>query len=294
MRPIRRVERVESAMKKLRPAWAVLVLLFAASRAQAQFPGDVPDTFRLRLGGMYAWFDTEVTFQENITEGGPIGAGVSLEDVLGMPASKAGFAARGYWNFAGRWFVDFGYTGFSRSREESIARDFGFGDVTYTVGASVSASMKSHLPYLDFRYGIVKNDAIQFGVTLGAAYPGLEANASASAGVVGPGGPIIGQTVTRTAKFSTPVPLLGLQFDSRLGDAFSAGVIFNGIFAPIDPYRGSIFDAEAHLDWFATRNFGVGAAFSYTRFDVKREEANTYVEFKYSYYGPRLYALVTF
>jgi hypothetical protein len=285
----------ELAIRKLRPVGAALILLFATSAvAQAQFPGDVPDTFRLRLGGMYAWFNTEVTFQENITEGGPIGAGVSLEDVLGLPGSRAGFAAKGYWNFAGRFFVDFGYTGFSRSREESIARDFNFGDVTYTVGASVEASMKSHLPYLDFRYGIVKNDAVQFGVSLGAAYPNLEANASASAGVVGPGGPIIGQTVTRTAKVSMPVPLLGLQFESRLGDGLSAGVIFNGIFAPVSPYTGSILDAEAHIDWFATRNFGVGAAFSYTRFDVKREEANTYVEFKYSYYGPRLYALVTF
>ena len=283
-------------IQKVRPFIAAAVLLLAAAvgSAQNQFPGDVPDTFRLRLGGMYAWFNTEVTFQENLTPGGPIGAGVSMEDLLGVPGSRAGFTARGYWNVVGRFYVDFGYTGFKRSRTESIGRDFTFGDATYTLGASVSADMKSQLPYFDFRYGIVKNDAMQFGITLGAAYPILEANASASAGIVGPGGPIVGQTVTKTAKISTAVPLLGLAFDTKLGDKFSAGLVFNGIFAPVHPYVGSIFDAEAHVDWYATRNLGFGAGFNYTKFNIKKEETNTFVDFSYDYYGPRLYVIVSF
>lgn len=271
-----------------------LLLVAAAASAQDTFPGDTPDHFRLRVGGMYAWFNTTVTFQENITPGGPIGGGISMEDLLGTPSSKAGFTLRGYWNVAGRFFVDFGHTGFSRSRTESIGRDFTFGDSTYTVGSSVSTTMKSSLPYVDFRYGIVKNDTVQFGISLGAAYAFLKAEASASAGVIGPGGPIVGQSVTKTAKESVPVPLLGLQFDTKLGDGVSAGLIVNGIFAPVHPYVGSVFDTEAHLDWFITRNFGVSAAFDYTRFDLKREDTNTFVEFKYNYYGPRLYLMLSF
>jgi hypothetical protein len=269
--------------------------IFCSAPAHAQFPGDVPDTFRLKLGGQYAWFNTEVTFQENLTPGGPIGSGISMEDVLGQKPSTAGFIARGDWNFLGRFFLDFGYTGFSRSSTFGITQDFTFGDVTYTAGASTMTTVKSQLPYLDFRYGFIKTDTMQLGVTLGAAYPILQAQATASAGVLGPGGtPIVGQTVTREAKISTPVPLLGFQFDAALGNGFSTGIIFNGIFAPVHPYVGSIFDAEAHADWYATRNFGVGAAFDYTRFNIKREETNTYVAFTYRYYGPRLYVILTF
>jgi len=122
----------------------------------------------------------------------------------------------------------------------------------------------------------------------------LKAELQASTGVIGPGGPIVGQTVTETAKEELPVPLLGLKFDQQIGDGLSAGILFNGIFAPVSPYTGSVFDAEAHVDWFMTKNFGLSAAFDYQRFSLKRENTNTFVKFQYSYYGPRLYLTLTF
>ena len=183
----------ESAIKRLLFLMTVSGLLLAAAPAQAQFPGDVPDTFRLQLGAMYAWFNTNVTFQENITQGGTLGGGVSLEDVLRVPSPKAGFSGWGSWNFAGRSFIDFGYVAFSRSRMATISRDIIFGDTTYTAGASVSATMKSSLPYLDYRYGFVKNDKMQFGLSLGVSYPILKADLAAAGGVIGPGGPSSGK-----------------------------------------------------------------------------------------------------
>lgn len=285
---------VESAMRRLRPWLAASVLLLVTSAAQAQFPGDVPDTFRLYLGGMYAWFNTNVTFQEGLTPGGPIGPGVDMEDGNLLPGSTAGFAARGYWNFLGPVSLDFGYTGFRRSRTEGFLVDVPFGGVTYTAGASVEASTKSDMPYVDFRFNFIKNPHTQLGVSVGAAYVMLNAQLEASAGVVGPNGPIIGQTVTRTAEEKLPVPLLGLKFDQQLGEGLSAGLIFNGIFAPVSPYTGSVLDAEAHVDWFFTKNFGVSTAFNYQRFRLKKETETTYTDFKYTYYGPRLYLTVTF
>jgi hypothetical protein len=32
-----------------------------------------------------------------------------------------------------------------------------------------------------------------------------------------------------------------------VGDRLSAGIFFYGLFAPVHPYVGSVFDAEAHL-----------------------------------------------
>ena len=285
--------RVETAIRKLRLLAAASCLLLAASRAQAQFPGDVPDTFRLNVGGMYAWFGTDVTLQP---AEGPISSEIHMEDVFGLADSRPGLSARGYWNPFGRFFIDFGYTGFFRKRTEAISVDVPFGDVIYTAGASVEASMDSHLPYLDFRYNFIKNDAVQFGLTLGVAYPILEAELTGEATVVGPGGRVIEETVTREAEISTFVPLLGLLFDARLGDRVSAGVLFNGIFAPVHPYVGSIFIAEAHIDWFVTPNFGVGGAFDYTKFNIKREDENNnvIVDFSYHYYGPKAYVILTF
>jgi len=270
----------------------LLAATVATADSSKDFPGDVPDTFRLDIGGQYAWFHTDVAFQENLTPGGPIGGGINFEDVLGVPGSRPGFSARGSWNFAGRSFIDFGYSGFSRSASGILSQDIDFGGITFS--AEAGASVKSHLPYIDYRYGFVKNEDVQFGLTLGAAYPVLQAKISSSVGITGPGGPIFGVEVAREAKISTPVPLLGLQFDAKLGDRLSAGVFFHGIFAPVHPYVGSIFDADAHLNWFVTRNFGIGAGFEYTKFNIKREDTNTLVDFSYYYYGPRLALLLTF
>ena len=281
-------------MKSPRFLAAISFLFLASVVARAQFPGDVPDTFRLNLGGMYAWFNTNVTFQENLTLDGPIGAGVDLENVANLPGSHAGFAARGYWQPLHRFYIDFGYVGFSRSKTTSASLDIPFGGVTYTAGASVAASMKSELPYLDLRYNFVDNPDLKLGLTLGAAWSFLKADLSASAGVVGPAGPIVGQTVTKEGKISVPVPLLGLLADAKLGDRVTGGIIFNGIFAPVHPYVGSVFLAEAHVDWFATKNFGVGGAFQYTNFHIKRDDGITLVEFRYSYYGPKAYVILTF
>ena len=57
---------------------------------------------------------------------------------------------------------------------------------------------------------------------------------------------------------------------------------------------GSVFYLEPHADWFVTKNFGVGLAFQYTKFNIKKEETNTLVDFSYAYYGPKVYVTLTF
>jgi hypothetical protein len=281
-------------MKPTRLFTAVWLLFLAAAGARAQFPGDVPDTFRLSAGGMYAWFTTNVNFQENLTPGGPLGGGIDLQPATGLPSSTGGFTARGYWQPLNRFYIDFGYTLFDRSNTRGISVDIPFGDSTYTVGASVVSKMQSQLPYLDLRYNFVQNDSWRLGVNLGAAYALLDASLSASAGVVGPNGPIVGETTTKEARLETLVPMLGITAGFKLGDRLGAGIIFNGIFAPVHPYVGSVFVAEPHVDWFLTKNFGVGAAFNYSKFHIKRDDGITIVEFRYSYYGPKVYVTVSF
>src|SRR5262245_18457548 len=271
-----------------------MLLVLAAAPARAQFPGDVPDTFRLSVGGMYAWFTTEVTFQQILTPGGPVGGGVSLQPVTGLPSSTGGFTARGYWQPLNRFYVDFGYTLFKRSNTRSISVDIPFGDSTFTAGASVATSLKSQLSYVDLRYNFIQNDSWRLGVSLGGAYALLQADLSASAGVVGPNGPIVGQSTTKEAELKTPVPLLGIDAGFKFGDRVSGGVIFNGIFAPVHPYAGSVFVFEPHVDWFVSKNFGVGGAFNYSRFRIKRDDGITVIDFRYSYYGPKVDATVTF
>jgi len=271
-------------------ALAAAILLSGATAAQAQFPGSVPNTFRLAAGGMYAWMNTAVTLEQN----GEGANGISFEDALDLPSSRFGFYGRGELNFGFLGF-DFGYVGFSRSRTTTISQDIVFGDATYTAGATVEATQKTQLPYADIRFNFLHNPSTQLGLTLGVAYPILKVGLNGEGTIVGPGGPIAGQAIAQEAKIETPVPLLGIVFDAALGNDVSAGIVFNGIFAPVHPYTGSIFQADAHVDWYFANNFGVGGAFNYTRFRIKKDDLpETLVDCRHDFYGPRAYLIVTF
>jgi len=267
-----------------------LGLLFAGA-ARAQFPGDVPDTFRLQAGGMYSWFTTELTFEEN--QNGSVGREVNLENVFDLPA-RPGFYGRASFNL-GFLSFDAAYVGFSRTRTATISQDITFGDTTYTAGASVEAKQTTQLPYADIRINFFHNPSFQLGVTAGVAYPILKADLTAAAGVVGPGGPVVGTTTTKQAKIETPVPMLGIVVETAFTDRLSGGIVFNGIFAAFHPYSGSIFQGDAHLDYYFSRNFGVGGGFNYTRFRIKKDDLpNVLIDFHHDFYGPRAYLTLTF
>jgi len=288
-----RIAELQRVLRPLRTVAAAAVCLLAAGRAQAQFPGEVPNTFRIVAGGMYAWFNTTVTLQQNVTSGGPIGSGIDFENTFNLP-SQGGFYGRASFNL-GFLSFDAGYLGFTRSKSVTISRDIVFGDNTYTAGATVEARQKSQLPYGGFRINFLHNPSTQLGLTLGVAYPILSAELSANGGVIGPDGNPINGAVSQEGKISTPVPLLGILFDAALSDRVSAGIIFNGIFAPVHPYVGSIIQADVHVDWYFAKNFGVGGGFNYTRFRIKKDNLpDALVQFQQDFYGPRAYVIATF
>jgi hypothetical protein len=280
---------MRSSRAPLLYAIAAVTAFFAAAQAQAQFPGDVPNTFRLNAGGMYSWFTTAASLEQN----GSGGASVNFEDIFNLP-SHFGFYGRVSFNL-GFLSFDGAYVGFSRSNTATISKDITFGDTTYTAGASVEGKQESHLPYADIRFNFFHNPSFQFGLTAGVAYPILKADLTASAGVIGPNGPILGGTTTKEAKLETPVPMLGIVTDVAFTNRFSGGIVFNGIFAPVHPYTGSIFQADVHMDYYFTPNFGVGGGFNYTRFRIKRDDSPTLlVDFHHDFYGPRAYLTATF
>ena len=177
--------------RKLRLLAVAACLLLAASRAQAQFPGDVPDNFRLNVGGMYAWFGTDVTLQEDFTPGGTRGAG---DQPRGPRRGEVETRI-----LRPRLLEPLGPFLHRLRLHRLRSQQLGFDCLRHPVrrcdlhrgGIAGYVQCRRHLPYLDLRYNFIKNDAVQFGLTLGVAYPILEASLSASAGVVGPGGPIM-------------------------------------------------------------------------------------------------------
>ena len=276
-------------MKKFLGA-AIAAGLLAAAPARAQFPGDVPENFRLRLGGIFASLDTKGSLS---TSGVP-DADIDLNNLLGQPDHKTAFRGDGYWNFLGRSYLDFGFLDFSRDSTKTISQDIHFGDATYTAGAEVVSKSTQRYIYGAFRYELFKNPSFHLGLSLGVSYTTLRAQLSASAGVVGPGGPIAGVTTTREAEINAPVPLIGAETEIRIAGPVSIGAWVRAFKANISPYSGSMVDAMAHVDWYIVRNFGLGAAYEYNRINIEKARDNGTIKLDFRYDGPRVYLTMTF
>ncbi len=266
-------------------------LLLAAATAQAQFPGAIPNNLRFSFGGIFADLNSSVTFSTSEFPSGEI----DFSNLLGDPDHKTTFRGEGYWNFAGRSFLDFGYVRFGTSNSTTLTTDIDFGGVVYPAGIQVDSETLSRFIYAAYRYGIVKNPSFQLGLSLGISYTTLEAQLSAAAGVELPDGTVIGGSVTRQADIDAPVPLIGLDIEGRIAENFSLGGRLRAFSIFINPYSGSMYEAMAHADWYFARNVGVGGGYEWTKITVDKEEDDGSTKgFVYRYNGPRIYIVITF
>ena len=276
-------------MRKLLGASVVVGVLWALP-ASAQFPDSVPENIRFRIGGIYANLNQVATLSET----GPPGTSIDLNDVLGQPNHKFAFRGDGSWNFAGRSYLDFGFLNISSDRSRTIDRDIDFGGVTYTAGAQVDSEEESRYIYAAYRYGFVKNPSFHLGLSLGISYTTLRAMLTASAGVIGPNGPIVGVSTTREAEINAPVPLIGLDVEGALTQSLTLGLWVRLFKANIDPYSGSMVNGMAHLDYYLNQNFGLGLGYEYNKINIEKDNAPKFAKFDYRYDGPRFYVVVTF
>ncbi|HMF07933.1 MAG TPA: hypothetical protein VKJ00_02280 [Thermoanaerobaculia bacterium] len=257
----------------------------------AQFPDDIPDNVKLRIGGIFA------SFQNNVTVSNPNapGTGIDLTGEHLTPDHKNTFRGDGYWNFLGRSYLDFGYVDFKLDGSTSITRDIVFNGKVYKAGAEVSGESRSRYIYAAYRYGIIKNPDLHWGVSLGLTYATLSAKLAASAGVELPDGTVISGGASSERSINFPVPLIGTEIEFRLAQHLTLGARARAIGATIDPYSGSWIEYAGNLNWYVSEHFGVGGAYEYQKIHLKKDEsAPNAFSFDQRYDGPRLYLLVTF
>jgi hypothetical protein len=277
-------------MKRALPLWLGAAALLAAASAQAQFPGNVPDTIRFRFGGIFADLDTSVTFD---APGLPSGE-IDFSGLLGDPDHKNTFRGEGSWNFAGRSFLDFGYVRFGTENSTTLSREIDFGGIVFPVGIDVQSETLSRFIYAAYRYGIVKNPNFQLGLSAGISYTTLEAQISAAIGATLPNGTPVGTAVTRRAEIDAPVPLLGLDMEGQLFPNFTLGARVRAMALVINPYSGNMVEALAHADWYLSRHVGLGGGYEWTKIDIDKDRENDQqIGFIYRYNGPRIYLILT-
>jgi len=279
------------------PLLALTFVFAAGAEAQSgsssyeQLRG-MEERFRLDIGGFFQKFDTNVTIDRS--DGSP-GTEVNLEDVLGQDAHKTSLRLGGYWRFGPHGNLQFGYRGWHRTNEHVIDRDINIGDTTYHAGANVSTDNRVDVFQLYYGYSFVNNGQLELGAELGLSGYYTKISFEASGSFTGPGGTTSGTTGNEGTNFLAPVPGIGGYVKYTILPRFFVNAAVRGLpTVTISGYSGSMVDVTAGLDYFFTKNIGIGASYEYTKITFKNENLTPQVGADYTYSGPLAYVSIAF
>lgn len=271
-------------------ALATLVLsapAFAQSYAQVK---GMDERFRLDVGGFFQEFDT--TFRLDPDTGD--GTELSFEDDLGLDSSKTSFRADGYWRFGRRGRIEFAYQSYRRSNDRVLSRQVVIGDTTYDVGADIRSMSRVDVAELYYGWSMINTGEAEVSLLIGASTFVNKWEFEATGAVSGGGGGTSGTFEREESDLVVPVPAIGATARYTLVPGFMLHGRVKWMNATIDAYTGSMLDWRVGLDWYFTKNFGIGAVWTSTEIDLEKERDQGNVAFSYTYDGPLAYLSFTF
>jgi len=245
---------------------AVCALLLGLPAVPAALAGDssssltparvLSDEWHFELGGL--WADFNSSFQ--MSRDKLAGTSVNLEDDLGLSSDTTTWVLNGFWRFGSASSVGFAYTSFNRDGSNKLDQSVTIGDTIYDVDARIDSSLDLDFLQLYYRWSAINNGKTEAGFTFGLSTYKLKASFSGEGTVDGNGEETYRRNAKETEDVVAPIPVVGLFINY----AFTPNLILmaNANFFRIDVsgVSGTVISSQASLDWYFTKNFGVGAS----------------------------------
>jgi len=270
-------------MKKL----SLVSLLVLAVSANGAWAGGVSvdqsrvlDRWTFRVGGFLTGLSTDIRVDNPIT--GQPGTEISLEDDLGFSSSESVPRLRLSFILGKRHQFSAGWYNTSRDSTTTISEEIRWEDNVFPINADLAASYDTEFFDVAYTYYFYSSETTALGVTGGLVYAQLSA---------GLGLNLLGQGIQRQDEVSTdvPVPQVGFTVYHDLGHRFvivgsALYISFN-----ISDWEGSASGAFAGLEYRAWKNFGFGAGYNYSNYDVDANSDSFLGTFTYTLGGFELY-----
>ena len=281
---------------KTRSNFALFILLALAALAGASAavaqeaeseperePNQLYQRFRLEVGAFGAFFGTSLRLG---SEELGIGTEIDLEDDLGFDTRKFDWRAGGYVRLGKRHRISYGYFSLSRNSTQLLDEEIEFGDEIFPIDAEVNAEFQTQFALLGYAFSFLAREKVEIAIGLGlsAMFTKVGIEAIGSVGDEDIDG------VTERTSATWPVGSLGLEVNwaplSRMIVHGRAG----GLYVSVSTITASVGDANAAIEYFFTRGFGVGAGYAYTKLQVEQSE-DPQLKITYRYSGLLLYGV---
>jgi len=286
-------------------SWLFLVFLIVLAAGLA-FPGNASaeedgygpgqDSWKFQLGGYFPSFKSKSKVKVNDTN-------IDLEDSLGLAGNDSILRLDGYWRFARKHRLKFGYYAFDRAATKAIVEDLIIDGETWYAGALVKTDWTMDFYTISYLYSFYQGKQWEIAGFLGTYWVRTKAALTLAAGLdrppVGnlpPGGPedlLVGDRF-ESETFEGPLPLLGLSFDCYITPKWMATFRAGYFQLTIDQFKGKILNLGANIEYQFTRLFGLGLGYDSFNLNVEAEDKGSFAEIDYNYHGVQVYGILRF
>ena len=269
-----------------------LILPGSAKAEEGYGPGT--DRFKVNLGAYFPAISTDMQVSAGDDN-------IDLEETLGLSGDEKVLRLDGYWRFAERHRLGFGYYRLTRDASTVFQDDFEIGGETWYAGAKVDSELTMDFYQLNYMYSFYQGEKWEIGGTIGAYWVRAETTIALAAKLVVPDPPGPDIEIEASERFESdtfegPLPLIGLVFEYYITPKWMATLKGGYFQLTINDYKGSIMNLGASVEYQFTKTFGLGLGYDGFGIEVEAEDSNSndFASIEYKYHGFQLYGILRF
>lgn len=252
------------------------------------------EMFKLNLGYYRPNFSSTVAYG---VSSGSLPPNINVEDDLGLDNNLGGARFDGYWRFADRHRVYFGYYRLDRNGSKVLNKDidiyfpdYGVND-TILAGSNVQSESKWEVFILGYGYSFHKSEDLEIAGKIGLNVVQLGTKLSGTLITAGHG------TLTGTtagSELTAPLPAIGVTGDWALDDRWRMRGNLGVFQFKFDTIYANVVDAGVAAEYRVYRNLWAGAGYSILNASVKQDKPDSHASLDWRTGGWQLYASYLF
>jgi len=213
---------------------------------------------------------------------------VDLDD-LGLDENAISPIFGAIFNFGRKWTLRLDYFGY-HDDGKNTSDGFFFDDIDFIDGARLDSSLDLDLYVANLSYNFIRSDRARLGVGLGVHLADIELDISGKVSVAGTEVDLGSGNVDLMA----PLPNLYVMGAYAFTDRFLVRGGAGGMSLTYGDWDGSLWFANAFVEYWPFRNAGIGAGYRYFDADVDYEPGHKKETYDFTLPGPLVYLTVGF
>jgi len=271
-------------MKTLCFGMVIVCCLFLTNALAEEEGFNSPLDNRITIYGGAQVYNADGKFK-SVQDGQP-DIGVDMDD-LGLDETKVSPAFGGILNFWGRRLtLRFDYFGYHDDANATADFEFDFDDETYPIGADLDSNLDLDLYVINLSYNFIRSDRAMFGVGLGVHLADIDLGISGSVNGV--------EVASGDADVLAPLPNLYVTGAYAFTDKFLVRYGGGGISLSYGDWDGSMYFANAFIEYWPWQNVGFGAEYRYVDVDVDYDPGHKTETYDFTLPGPMFYVAAGF